>query len=220
MNQVRALYNDFIAGDESYSPEYILRFFESNAVIFNNIHAGKFEDKIELGFYVELVAEYIRALYEKGRFNEAVDASIFHLEIIESESRTLGLDPGKHPMYVGSLFFLASSYNSLRAYRKAWSTFKLLSSLDPANENFRICLSASRYAMKQWASRIAMIGCVLVPLVSMALEGNTLPKGSVDGIIIWSYVVLLAVLAFDHYARRSFRKKRTSWSSWRKVGKP
>ena len=59
-------------------PDFVLDFYEKNAIYFNNIKA--FKDKEELRQYIEIIGKYAESIYKKDWCNQASKVDVCKTE--------------------------------------------------------------------------------------------------------------------------------------------
>ena len=199
---IENIYNDYRAANE-YSPDCTIEFFSKNAILFNNI--TKFRDESELNFYIQLLWQYLNALYKKGRFNNAADIAIKHLNIIDGEIERLNLVQLKDDWYYGILFIKGMALYELRDFKISTPVFKQLVGYDSKNENYKNWLNYSLYGQRLWISHTISIVCLALILLEIFI-GHHITSFfalSLDGI---AFAGIFSTMVYDYYIKRSFRK--------------
>jgi hypothetical protein len=205
INSIQLLYNDF-RGTTEYSPDYTLDFFSRNAIEFNDINT--FQDSDVLHLYIELTWQYINALFVKDRYNNTIDQSTKHLEIIDKEIECLCVNSIKDEWYYGILFLKGMAAYRLRDYKTSTFIFKGLTQVDSKNENYKNWLHFSKYGQRMWISAIIAIICCILLLIEIFF-GKYIPsfmaRISLDGIALTGFI---GTILYDYYIKRSFKKTR------------
>ncbi len=202
-NTILQLYNEYRSAP-NYQPDYVLDFFTKNAISFNNINT--FQNSDELHLYIELIWQYLNALYKKDRYNETINNAIKYIQIIESQIVRLGSSSIKDEWYYGVFFFKGMAAYRLRDYKTVTFVFKQLANHDIKNENYKMWLNYSRYGQRKWISKTIMIICALLLLTEFFFR-KYLPFFvvgiSLDGIALLGFI---GVLIYDYYIQRSLRE--------------
>src|SRR6185437_7611271 len=106
---IHQLFNEYTSAPDD-QPEYVLDFFMRNAIPFNNVNA--FQNSDELHLYIELIWQYLNALYKKDRYNDTINNAIKYMLIIDSEIARLNSSSIRDEWYYGIFFF-----KGIAAYR-------------------------------------------------------------------------------------------------------
>lgn len=200
---IEKIYNDLRLEFQN-SPDYVIDFYSKNNLFLNNIKT--FTDKEELRLFIEIVWEYLNAVYQKDRFNETVDFADKNLEIIDSELIRLNADELKNDWYNAILHFKGMASYRLRDYKTSTPIYKYLTKADPENDNFKNWLNYSSYGQRLWLVNTINILCVLLiateiifkeQIESFHLRVSFLGLGLLGLIGNWGY---------EYYIKRSFRK--------------
>lgn len=99
-NRIQQIFNEFRSLND-FSPQKALEFFIENLNVLDSV--STFKDSDEFHLYVQLVWQYINALYQKGRYNEALDAAIKYLDISDREVTRLNWGDKLDDWYNGIL---------------------------------------------------------------------------------------------------------------------
>jgi len=204
-NTIQQLFNEYTSAPDD-QPEYVLDFFMRNAIPFNNVNA--FQNSDELHLYIELIWQYLNALYKKDRYNDTINNAIKYMLIIDSEIARLNSSSIRDEWYYGIFFFKGIAAYRLRDYKTATVVFKKLVNHDKKNENYKIWLSHSSYGQRMWISKTIMVACGLLLLTEIFFKKylpSFMVKISLDGIALTGFI---GTMIYDYYIKRSFRKKR------------
>lgn len=202
-NTIRQLFNEYTSAPDD-QPNYVLDFFTRNAIPFNNVNT--FQDRDELHIYIELIWQYLNALYKKDRYNDTINNAIKYIQIIDSEIERLDSSSIKDEWYYGIFLLKGIAAYRLRDYKTATLVFKKLANHDIKNENYKIWLNYSRYGQRKWISKTIMIICALLLLTEIFFKKylpSFIVKISLDGIALSGFI---GVLVYDYYIQRNLRK--------------
>ena len=194
-----------------YSPDYALDFFSRNALQFNKI--TRFQDSDELHLYIELTWQYLNALFVKERYNNTVDKSIKHLEIIVREMERLNISGIKNDWYYGIHFLKGMATYRLRDYKTSVLIFKRLMETDPKNESYKNWFDFSRYGQRIWISHTITIVCAAILIIEIFFNKyipSFMVRISLDGIALTG---IIGTLFYDYYIKRNFRKRNKNKNS-------
>lgn len=202
-SNIEKIYNDFRTDFEN-SPNYVIDFYSKNILFLNNIKT--FTDKEELRFFIEIVWQYLNAIYQKDRFNETVDFADKNLKLIDSELIRLNADGLKDDWYNGILHFKGMASYRLRDYKTSTPIYKYLAATDPKNDSFKNWLNYSTYGQRLWLVNTINVVCGLLILVYFfAKEYIELFEIRIS-ILGIGFLGLIGNWAYEYYIKRSFRK--------------
>ncbi len=200
---IEKIYNDLRADFEN-TPDYVIDFYSKNNLLLNNIKS--FTDKEELRLFIEIVWQYLNAVYQKDRFNETVDFADKNLKLIDSELIKLNADELKDDWYNGILHFKGMASYRLRDYKTSTPIYKYLTKSDPKNDSFKNWLNYSTYGQRLWLVNTINIVCGVMVLVYFFYKEYIEVfeiKISILGIAMFG---LFANWGYEYYIKRSFRK--------------
>jgi len=207
---IKSVYADFRAGFEN-NPNYTIDFYTKNALFFNNINSLNTTEELRL--YIELIWQYLNAIYIKGRFNDTVDKVNKTQPFIDSEINKLNANNLKDEWYQGILLFKGMASYRLRDYKTATNIFRDLVQSDTNNENYKNWLNYSRYGQRLWLVYLATLFFTALIFSSLFLEkhiSNYYLGQSIRLIGLLGVVGFLSILGYEYYIKRSFRKTTAS----------
>jgi tetratricopeptide (TPR) repeat protein len=206
-NNLTILYNDFRTDVEN-SPDFVIDFYTRNIVFFNNITA--FRDKSDLRYFIEMTCKYVEAIYQKDRYNQALDLIDKYLPFIDKELSRLNADELKDDWYFSFQFVKAISLYKLRDYNKATPIFKTLTRIDPKNDNYKSWLRYSVYGQRLWFTRLINIVGGLFIVAEVFLKSyisNYYVRQSLLGV---GLLLLIGNGLYEYYIERRFRRTDTN----------
>jgi hypothetical protein len=200
---IEKIYNDFRTDFEN-SSDYVIDFYSKNNLFLNNIK--KFTDKEELRLFIEIVWQYLNAIYQKDRFNETVDFADRNLKLIDSELTRLVADDLKNDWYNGILHFKGMAAYRLRDYKTSTPIYKYLTTADTKNDNFKNWLNYSTYGQKLWLVNTINVVCGLL-IVSYFFVKEYIELFEIRiSILGIGFLGLVGNWAYEYYIKRSFRR--------------
>lgn len=200
---IEKIYNDLRADFEN-TPDYVIDFYSKNNLLLNNIKS--FTDKEELRLFIEIVWQYLHAVYQKGRFNETVDFANNNIGLIDSELIRLNANELKDDWYNGILHFKGMASYRLRDYKTSTPIYKYLTTADPKNDNYRNWLNYSTYGQRLWLVKTINIACGLIIVLEIFFKEyieNFHIRISILGL---GMLGLIGNWGYEYYIIRSFRK--------------
>lgn len=200
---IEKVYADF---REHYidNPDYSIDFFEEHFQDLNNILA--FQNKQGLKFYIEIAGIYVGKVYEKARFNVAIDIVDKQQQFIDSEIERLHAEELKDDWYHSLHFVKGMASYELKDYKTAVSIFKKLVAFDPQNDSFRIWLKYAQYGQRIWIIRTVNIVTTSLLIVSFIFESQIPNYYLRQTILMSGLILLMASSAYEYYIKRNQRK--------------
>src|SRR4051812_43624208 len=122
-NNITVIYNDFRSSFEN-TPEFVIDYYQKNVDFFNNIKS--FRDKVELGLFIEMTCKYVDAIYQKNRYNQAIELINQFQRLIDGEIDRLNANELKDGWYHSFQFVKAMASYKLYDYKTSTSLFKRL----------------------------------------------------------------------------------------------
>lgn len=206
-NSLENIYSNFRTNYVD-TPDFAIDFFEKNSNYFNSIR--QFNDKEELKLYIELVCKYAEAVYQKDRYNLAVDIVDKQQHFIDNELRRLKADELKKSWYYSLQFVKGMASYNLKDYKTSTSIFKKLVQFDNQNDRYKKWLTQSQYGLKLRLVRIINIVCCGFLVTEMIFKSQ-IPNYYVrQTILVVGLLGLLSNLAFEYYLKRNHRKANSS----------
>lgn len=200
---IEKIYSDFRTDFEN-SPDYVIDFYSKNILFLNNIET--FTDKEELRFFIEIVWQYLNAIYQKDRFNETVDFSDRNLKLIDSELSRLVADDLKNDWYNGILHFKGMAAYRLRDYKTSTLIYKYLTTADPKNDSFKNWLNYSAYGQRLWLINSINVVCGLLVLIYFFSKEYIELFSVRISILGIAMLGLFTNWGYEYYIKRSFRR--------------
>ena len=202
---IESVYTDFRAGFEN-NPNYTIDFYTKNALFFNNINSLNTTEELRL--YIELIWQYLNAIYIKGRFNDTVDKVNKTQSFIDSEINKLNANNLKDEWYQGILLFKGMASYRLRDYETATNIFRELVQSDINNENYKNWLNYSRYGERSWLVYLVNSLCIGLGIVTILFKSyfNSYHYYLGQSIRLFALAGIIGVWVYDYYIKRSFRK--------------
>jgi tetratricopeptide (TPR) repeat protein len=204
-SSIHSIYDDFRV-EPKKTPDFIIDFYTKNVFFFNSVRT--FEDKEDLKLYIELIWQYLNALYKKKRYNETIDETDKLLSIINNEIERLGAEDVRNDLYYDIIFNKGASYYYLKNYKNSTPIFRMLLLKDNKNEGFKIWFeySRSRERQKNMNSFIYASGFIMVVYIFF---GDYLIKDKETRLYtsILLAAIWIAILGYARYLDRNFRKK-------------
>lgn len=204
---IENIYSDFRANYID-TPDFIIDFFEKNSIYFNNIK--EFKDKEELRLYIEMVCKYIQAIYQRDRFNLAINFVNKEQLIIDKEIQRLEAEDLRNDWYYNLQFVKGMASYNLKDYKTSTPIFKKLIEQDSQNDRYKNWLAHSQYGQKLWLIRAINIVCCGLLFIEMAFKSqipNYYVRLSILGV---GFIGLLFNMAFEYYIKRNQRKANTN----------
>lgn len=200
---IEKIYNDFRADFEN-SSDYVIDFYSKNNLFLNNIKT--FTDKEELRLFIEIVWQYLHAVYQKDRFNETVDFVDKNLKLIHSELTRLNADELKDDWYNGILHFKGMASYRLRDFKTSTQIYKHLTKTDPNNDSFKNWLNYSSYGQRLWLVNTISILCGLLFVTVIVFQEQIQSFELRVSILGLGLLGLIGNWGYEYYIKRSFRK--------------
>jgi len=182
-----------------------INFFERNAIIINN--TKQFKDKEELELYIQLIGDYTNAVYQKGHYNTAIDLVDKYQVFVDNEIQRLNATEIKNDWYYSLALIKGISLYNLKDYKTSTPIFKKLVVISPQNDNFKNWLHLSQVWQRQWLLRIISI-ILIIMFVIRTFFKKYIPFALGISFDIIALVGIIAINIYEHYIRRSFRKKK------------
>ncbi|WP_298146914.1 hypothetical protein [Flavobacterium sp.] len=202
-NNIEKIYNDLKLNFES-APEHTIDFYSKNSLTLNNIKT--FKDKEDLRLFIEIVWQYLNAVYQKDRFNETVDFATKNLNLIDSELIRFNAEELKDQWYNGILHFKGMASYRLRDYKTSTPIYKYLTKSDPKNDSFKNWLNYSIYGQRLWlVNTINTLSGVLLLVYLFAKEYIENSEIRI-AILLIAGIGLFGNWGYEYYMKRSFRK--------------
>jgi hypothetical protein len=205
-NNLTLLYNDFRTDFEN-SPDFVIDFYTKNIVFFNNISA--FKDKDDLRYFIEMTCKYLEAVYQKDRYNQALDLVDKYLPFIDKEIYRLNADDLKDGWYFSFQFVKAMSLYKLKDYRKATPIFKTLTNIDPENDNYKSWLQYSVYGQRLWLTHLINIVAGLFIVAEIFFKSYISNYYVRQSLLAIGLLLLVGNGLYEYYIKRSFRRTDT-----------
>jgi tetratricopeptide (TPR) repeat protein len=206
-NNLTVLYNDFRTDFEN-SPDFVIDFYTKSSVFFNNIKA--FKDEHDLRYFIEMTCKYVEAVYQKDRYNQALDLIDKYLPFIDNEISRLNADELKDGWYQSFHFVKAMSLYKLKDYSRATPIFKTLTNIDPENDNYKSWLRYSVYGQRLWLTYLINVVAGLFIVSDIFFESyisNYYVQQSLLGI---GLLLLIGSGLYEYFIKRSFRRTDTN----------
>ncbi|MGP8216577.1 MAG: hypothetical protein ACLQQ4_13505 [Bacteroidia bacterium] len=204
IDTIENIYSDFRANYVN-EPDFIINFFEQHAIFLNNIRL--FKDKEELGLFIQMISNYTNAVYQKGRYNLAIDLVDKYQIFIDEEIKRLSAEKIKDAWYYSISFVKGIASFNLKDYKTATPIFKKLVQTDNQNDNYKNWLNYSQAWQRQWIMRI-----ISITLMTLLVLGIFFKKYipfkigiSMDVFVILGFII---IGIYDHYIRRNVRNKK------------
>jgi len=206
-NRIENIYSDFRTNYNN-TPEFAIDFYEKNSIFFNNIE--QFEDKEELRMYIELVSKYAEAIYQKDRWNLAVDFVDRQQLFIDNEIQRLNADNLKNAWYHSLQFVKGMASYNLKDYKTATPIFKNLVKYDNQNDRYKKWLAHSTYGLNLWLVRTINVVCVGLLVIEIIFKSQ-IPNYYVrQTILLIGIIGLLSNWAFEYFLKQKYRKTNTN----------
>ncbi len=185
-------------------PDFAIDFYEKNLIYLNNIK--QFKDKEELKLYIEIVCKYAEAIYQKDRYNLAIDFVDKQNNFIDNEILRLNADDIKDAWYHSLQFVKGMASYKLKDYKTATPIFKKLLQFDNQNDRYKNWLSYSQYGQKLWLVRTVSIVCLGLLVTEMVFKAQ-IPNYYVrQTILVVGLLGLFANWSYEYYIKRNHRK--------------
>jgi len=202
---IEKVYSEFMDASEA-NPDFIVDFFKRVGIF--KIDIKSFNNENELRLYIELTWQYIRALYKKDYYNEAIDFIEARLLIIENEINRLASPKLKDKWFLDLFFYYGASYYRLKNYLEATKIFKDLVNRDNKNDSYKEWLRISnnyRYKIYLWIILIvsAIIFTSSIILIRFFHFGRN--------ILYLEDLALIGMIVsflFEYFIDRPFRKRK------------
>ncbi len=189
---------------EPNKPDEIIRCYNQNAVLLNNLKSFRNEDELKL--YLEIILKYLNAIYTKERLNETIDIVNHTIKLIDSEIIRLNAINLKDDVYFGILHFKGMASYRVRDYKTAVAIYKLLIDLDSKNDSFKNWLNYSTYGQRLWLVNAINIFCgILILVYFFAKEYIDVFEIRIS-ILAIGFFGLVANWSYEVYIKRSFRR--------------
>ena len=202
-NNIEYIYSDFRTNYVD-KPEFAIDFYEKNSIYLNNIK--QFKDKDELTLFIEIVCKYAEAVYQKDRFNLAIDIVNKQQVFIDNEIQRLNADDLKDAWYHNLQFVKGMASYNLKDYNTATPIFKKLVQFDNQNDRYKNWLTHSQYGLKLWLVRTINIVCGGL-LVTEIVFKSQIPNYYVrQSILVIGLLGILSNWGFEYYLKRNHRK--------------
>ena len=201
--EVIETYNQF---RESFidNPDFVINFFSERQTLFSSIQ--KFESVEILNSFSQMAWHFLKAMYQKGRYNQVINFANQLLNSIESESIRLHGKTSIEYWHNGILHFKGMAAYQLRDFKTSTPIFRYLAKLDPESDNFKIWLNLSRYGQSMWLVRLINIVCGITLLIYV------LSKNHIQSFEVRISLLLIACIGFvvnwsyEYYKKRSIRR--------------
>lgn len=200
---IEKIYNDLRADFEN-SPDYVIDFYSKNNLFLHNIKT--FTDKDELRLFIEIVWQYLNAVYQKDRFNETIDFADKNLNLIDSELIRLNADGLKDDWYNGILHFKGMASYRLRDYKTSTPIYKYLTTADSKNDSYKNWLNYSSFGQKIWLVNTINIVCGLLIAIEILFKEQIDSFGIRISILGIGFLGLIGNWGYEYYIKRSFRR--------------
>lgn len=200
---IEKIYNDLRADFEN-SPDYVIGFYAKNTLFLNNIKT--FTDTEELRLFIEIIWQYLNAVYQKDRFNETVDFADKNLKLIDSEVIRLNADGLKDDWYNGILHFKGMASYRLHDYKTSTLIYKYLTTADPKNDNFKNWLNYAAYEQRLWLVNTINIICGFLIVLEILFKEQIESFNISISILGIGLLGLLVNWSYEYYIKRSFRR--------------
>ncbi len=197
------IYNGFRSNFED-SPDFVIAYFEKNAVFLNNVKSFKNEEELRL--FIEMTVKYAEAIYLKDRYNQAIDLVNQFQVTIDSEIVRLSAYEVKEAWYYSLQFVKGMAHYRLRDYKISTPIFKALTATDPNNDLFKNWL---RYSLNAYRLRIVnIISIIFIGMGAIEIFFKPyIPNYYLRQFIsTFGFIGLLTSLIYESYLRRSLRK--------------
>lgn len=202
-SNIEKIYDDFRADFEN-KPDFVIDFYSKNSLVLSNIKT--FKNKEELQLFIEIIWQYLNAIYQKGRFNDTVDIADKNLLLIDNEINRLSANCLKDDWYNGVLHFKGMATYRLGDYKTSTSIYRYLCSVDPKNDSYKNWLNYSFYGQKIWLVNTINIVCgLLIVVYFFAKEYIELFEIRIS-ILSIGFLGLMGNWAYEYFIKRSFRR--------------
>ena len=202
-NSIEYIYSNFRANYID-KPEFTIDFYEKNSIYINNIK--QFKDKDDLRLYIEIVCKYAEAVYQKDRFNLAIDIVDKKQVFIDCELERLNAVNLKDALCNNLQFVKGMASYNLKDYKTATLIFKKLVQFDDKNDRYKNWLTHAQFGLKLWIIRTINIICGGLLVTEMVFKSQ-IPNYYVrQTILLIGLLGLLSNWGVEYYLKRNHRK--------------
>lgn len=202
--KISFIYDDFCLNFEN-SPDYVIGYFQQKAIFFNNIKS--FRDKEDLRLFIEMICKYVEAIYQKYRYNQAIDLVDQYQTTIDIEIERLKAYELKNEWYYSLQFVKAMAHYELRDYKISTPIFKTLTATDSANDLFKNWLRYSQNAQRLRIINIISIFFLALGVIEIFFKPYIPNYYLRQFVLVFGFIGLVSSLIYESYLRKSLRKK-------------
>ena len=101
-SNIEKIYDDF-REDFQNKPDFVIDFYSKNSLVLTSIKT--FKNKEELQLLIEIIWQYLNAVYQKIRFNDTVAIANKNFLLIDNDIDRLNASYLKYDWYNGVLHF-------------------------------------------------------------------------------------------------------------------
>lgn len=199
------IYSNFHATYQ-HNPDFILEFYTQHSIFFYNVQVFKTEEDLKL--YIELIWQYLNALYKKSRYNDTIDNADKFQAIIDNEIHRLKAIHLKNDWYYGILLLKAMAHNQLSDFKTATLLFKNLMQVDPKNDTYIKWFAYSQNGQRLWLVNTINIVCMLLIIIETFLKSYISNHYVRQTLLFVGTLGLMANWGYDYYIKRNFRKQK------------
>jgi hypothetical protein len=200
---ITLIYNDFRSSFEN-TPDFVIDYYQKNAVFFNNIKS--FRDKDDLRLFIEMTCKYVEAIYQKDRYNQAIDLVTRFQALVDTEIERLNARELKDEWYNSFQFVKGMAHYRLRDYKTSTPIFKTLTEVDHENDLYRTWLKYSRNAGRLRTINILTIFFVTLGIIEIFFK-SYIPNFYLRQFLLgFGFIGLVTSLLYESYLRKSLRK--------------
>jgi tetratricopeptide (TPR) repeat protein len=201
MSATTKVYNEFIQNFQRNS-DYTIQFFSNNLLFLSNLRS--FDGEEEFRKFMEMYHEYMHALVEKGRYNDAIDTAAVILLLIEPSMDKFQIDRSTFDYYKWTLYKKAQASYNLRDYKSAYPEFKQLYEYEPGNDALKKWVDYSKYGKRLWIQNMLYVIGFAGFLIDLAGKSYLSPKLRLVPMIL-ATMAMIAALTMQLFVTRNKR---------------
>jgi hypothetical protein len=202
-NTIENIYSDFRSTFVD-KPEFIIDFYNKNAIFFNNIKS--FKDKEELKLFIEMTCKYVEALYLKDRYNMVVDTIDKQQVFIDQEILRLNATDIKDAWYYSISFVKGMASYKLKDFKAATQIFKELVSYDNQNDRYKNWLRYSLSGQRRWLVNAIYVVSMILIFTEMFFKSSITNNSIRQTLLGIGLLGIIGNSIYEYYIKRSFRK--------------
>lgn len=199
MKSIEEIYYDFKA-KYNPTPDVIINVFSENSILLNN--KNSFSNVRELKFFIEIICNYISALYEKGYWNKSLQEVEKFKPLIDTEIKKFDAENIKDNWYYGLDFIKGMALYNLKNYNAATKIFEKLVSIDSKNDRFKSWLNHSRINSYERISNILLLLVFILYALNWFFGKKIFSSLQELIVIVFFFVIFISIGIFKIYNRR------------------